>query len=497
MQTYRPSDRSAFIPYQRPICSMPSLHARNHFVRHSLTVLPVEHREDYRPNYASTPDMIPRCTLKQAKPRKLHLPPSIMRQSSDKTAVASAAHALLSLTPPLNSTSVPYLSLEVPPDENLSHSKLQHQQKYNSHLLDQEASNRGIRIPDLIYDFRHPTANTTSFDKQDHHGSCFVGSTSLALPEDEEFLSPMHCFMRKYCVEAFAHETTVGHDATRTKYCRRIQHGQVGIRCLFCKNQQHSKSVERGVCFPSSLPNIYHSIETWQRRHARACPHTPEWIKRELNQLKRQSRSGAGGRRHYWVTSAQLLGIVATEHGLRFSHPPGVLIRDDLSIFQQPRVDEESIQESTESFESSSPQSSTSSLVKSEERCMVTASLFLLMEQIEVCHFTEEDRQGTRSKNNHEHALGYSGIQCRHCRGKAGCGRYFPATLRALTSANSDRNLWNHLQKCRKCPDRVREQINELQLQSLNEKNRRGSRKQFFLNIWQRIHTTESMEYVS
>jgi hypothetical protein len=32
----------------------------------------------------------------------------------------------------------------------------------------------------------------------------FRGSISLSLPEDDDVLSPLHCFMRKYCVEAFS-----------------------------------------------------------------------------------------------------------------------------------------------------------------------------------------------------------------------------------------------------------------------------------------------------
>lgn len=32
----------------------------------------------------------------------------------------------------------------------------------------------------------------------------FTGSVSLSLPEDDDVLSPLHCFMRKYCVETFS-----------------------------------------------------------------------------------------------------------------------------------------------------------------------------------------------------------------------------------------------------------------------------------------------------
>lgn len=476
------------MPYQRPIFSMPSLQDQYNYSSY-LQATSVPSESLCRPNYVSTPALLPSCNIQLPKPRQLRLPPKVQRQPSE-TAIVSAAQTLLSLTPS-----------EVPSDKSdNSNRELQQQGQSNHYLVEKtpkkKVSLQDIGIPDLVDDICpttiiRPTAHKFDSNSQENLETFFLGSTSLALPEDEEFLSPMHCFMRKYCVEAFANECKIGNDAAKPAYGRRIQVGQVGIRCLFCKSHPNTKGNERAVCFPSSLPNIYHSIETWQRRHASVCPHIPGAIRHELAKLKHQSRSGAGGRRQYWVTSAQRMGIVATEHGLRFSHPPGVLLDPPPTSTFQPEKKETQDFDTTNSDSSSS---STESLVKSEDRFMVTDYLFLLMEQMERCYFTEQDRHGTRSKNNQEHALGYPGMQCRHCRGKAGCGRYFPATLRALTSANSDRNLWNHLKKCRKCPDRIREQIDQLQLQSESEKNRRGSRKQFFLNIWHRMHETESVK---
>lgn len=298
---------------------------------------------------------------------------------------------------------------------------------------------------------------------------CWFGRTSLALPSDEEALSPVHCFMRRYCVEAFA----ATEEDLASLRCHKIpgngvQLGQVGIRCLHCLHRPPDLRQERAVCFPSTLKNIYHSIETWQRRHSVVCRDIPTWVKKDMLRLIEVSRTGAGGRRQYWEESAKQLGMVDTADGIRFSRSPGAiasvptLLEEHSDVEEEPRVP----------------------VVTDYDRETVTPSLFLLLDQMELCHFTEQDRAGGRSKIK-DCPVGFPGIQCKHCRGKAGFGRYFPTSVGALTSANSDRNILNHLLKCRKCPYPIREQLTR---QDESSKNRRGSRKVFFERIWSRIH---------
>lgn len=291
----------------------------------------------------------------------------------------------------------------------------------------------------------------------------YSGSTSLSLPDDDNALSPLHCFLRKYCVEAFsATEEDVAFPRYGKSHGGKIVLYQVGIRCLHCKSCPGTKP-ERAVCYPSSLKNIYHSIETWQRRHAPVCRFIPLWIKRELTQLIESSKSTGGGRRQYWSDAAQKVGMIDTTHGVRFGSPPGIPSIDaphDLSL--------------------SVP------LVSLQDKHNVTDFLFVLMEQMETCQFAEEDRSGGRSKVK-DYPVGFGGMQCKHCRGMAGFGRYFPSSINALALANSDRNIYNHLKKCRKCPEAVKQKLHELQAQE-SVKNKRGSRKQFFSSIWTRIH---------
>jgi len=295
----------------------------------------------------------------------------------------------------------------------------------------------------------------------------YTGSTSLSLPQDDNVLSPLHCFLRKYCVEAFS---ATSEDVATPRYGKshggKIVTHQVGIRCLFCKSLPNKP--ERAVCYPSSLRNIYHSIETWQRRHAPVCNAIPPWIKRELTHLIETSRTTAGGRRQYWQDAAEQLGMIDTPQGVRFARPPGIM--------------------GNTTFDDMAPQDTSPStpLVTNQDGSMVTDFLFVLMQQMETCEFQEEDRTGGRSKVK-DYPVGFGGMQCRHCRGMAGFGRYFPSSINALALANSDRNVYNHLKKCRKCPESTKEELRRLHDED-GAKNKRGSRKEFFTKIWGRIH---------
>ena len=46
-------------------------------------------------------------------------------------------------------------------------------------------------------------------------------------------------------------------------------------------------------------------------------------------------------------------------------------------------------------------------------------------------------------------------MQCKHCSGKVGFGRYFPSCLSSLSLANSNRNIYDHMMKCPRCPQTI------------------------------------------
>jgi hypothetical protein len=82
----------------------------------------------------------------------------------------------------------------------------------------------------------HETSSTSSVPTVDASGTWYNGSVSLSLPEDDDVLSPLHCFMRKYCVEAFS---ATAQDVATPRYGKshgfKVEVGQVGIRkCFAC-----------------------------------------------------------------------------------------------------------------------------------------------------------------------------------------------------------------------------------------------------------------------
>ena len=294
----------------------------------------------------------------------------------------------------------------------------------------------------------------------------YTGSISLALKDDEEVLSPLHTFMRKYCIEAFASS----HGSMKL--------GLVGIRCVHCKNTPIYNRAERAVCYPSSIKNIYYSMETWQRRHAAICQDIPIWVKRQIILLIQSSRSTAGGRRQYWSDAAIKLGMIDTPEGIRFSRIPGVF-EDQFDHYK-----------TSNKRPLSNNGLSKIKLVEPIDKLLITEYLYLLMDQMESCQFTEQDRSGGRSKIK-DNQVGYPGMQCKHCSGKAGFGRYFPSSLYSLTLANSDRNIYNHMMKCRRCPQTIKYNLQKLNVCHSEDgsKNKRGSRKFFFSRVWKKIHT--------
>ena len=188
----------------------------------------------------------------------------------------------------------------------------------------------------------------------------------------------------------------------------------------------------------------------------------------DLTRLLKTSRSNAGGRRQYWEDAAKKVGLADSSQGVRFARRPGAGPDYCMSY----PMEEQSLP-----------------LVLSSDKPIVTDFLFLLMEQMERCRFTEEDRIGGRSKVK-DYPVGFPGMQCKHCRGKAGFGRYFPSSANALALANSDRNIYNHIRKCRRCPESIKHELQYLQVQQTEEgsKNKRGSRKQFFSSVWERMN---------
>ncbi|KAL3940331.1 MAG: hypothetical protein SGARI_001014, partial [Bacillariaceae sp.] len=105
--------------------------------------------------------------------------------------------------------------------------------------------------------------------------------------------------------------------------------GQVGIRCIHCKDCADAALQTRGsTYYPTTLLGIYQAAQTLANTHwlgetqdAETCKLLPAWTKQQLWQFKtcasteRQQSAG----KEYWAKTAEALDVVEhPEWGLRF-----------------------------------------------------------------------------------------------------------------------------------------------------------------------------------
>ena len=97
--------------------------------------------------------------------------------------------------------------------------------------------------------------------------------------------------------------------------------GQVGVRCIHCRDDPVSERGQQAVSYPSLITGIYNSVQQMLRLHFECCLSMPQEVREKIEALKKSS-SARGGRKQYWVDSAKRLGLVDTAHGIHFARDP-------------------------------------------------------------------------------------------------------------------------------------------------------------------------------
>lgn len=139
----------------------------------------------------------------------------------------------------------------------------------------------------------------------------------LNMPEDKHSLSDRQCYVRSHFVELFsASDTDVA--SRHSKGAQKLFVGQIGIRCKHCTHLRSKDRAERAVCYPSSISRIYQTVADMQRFHFGACSAIPAEMKDHYKTLKTTRPRGDGSPQHYWVSSAQELGLVDSDQGIRY-----------------------------------------------------------------------------------------------------------------------------------------------------------------------------------
>lgn len=131
-----------------------------------------------------------------------------------------------------------------------------------------------------------------------------------------------------------------------------------------------------------------------------------------------------------------------------------------------------------------------------ELRGVISDIHFAVMAQMKPCILTHEDRVGLYKTRE----IGFPGMCCKHCGGVPGFGRYFPGSLTSLVNGNICKSIIKHIrEECRVCPSLIRDSILKLERQDDLKPfhYRRGSRRQFFTHVWNKVQEGRTQESVA
>lgn len=300
----------------------------------------------------------------------------------------------------------------------------------------------------------------------------FDGQTSLALPEDKMSLSPLRCFLRQQVCAFTASEQDI---AVRTPTTFSVSVGQVGIGCIHCMHQPAKMRLNRAACFPFSIGRIYQAVADIQRFHLSECKEVPKDVKDKFLQLQSESSKGSKGlaTRQYWVTSAKKLGLADTLKGIRFVRDPALPEQKPVSLDILAQV-------------ASHVTSVHRPLVLPEDKPYIAEFLYVVMEQLQPCRFTEADRNKRRIKD-----VGCIGVECKHCAGQVDSRKFFWSSVNAVES--NFVSVHTHMMECRLVPPEVKEELAELKKLRKEQTAalKTGSQKSFFGRVWKRLHEGE------
>jgi len=360
----------------------------------------------------------------------------------------------------------------------------------------------------------------------------FTGCVPLGLPDDKYWLSELQVFLRANFAEAFG---ATEDDIAAPMHGRNkpIALGQVGIRCMHCKNDNPAERGQQSTSYPSQISGIYNSVQQMLRLHYDCCLSMPGHVRTRIEQL-RISCSSRGGRKQYWIDSAKRLGLVDTPHGIHFNRDPTGPIPPMIGTYDTPKGRKKKETASSagplapkagntpaddhssvpgegadavgegEGVEGSAKKRSVSPvilerppqpppdarpLVFPNDKNLISDYLYLTLEQMAPCNLMEADRVGCYKNRD----IGFPGLACRHCVGQAGSGRYFPASEASLSQTTTSQTVMNHVRNCRRCPIEIRENLEIMKRNRMGpdgkraDKPKHGGRKVFFHRLWCRI----------
>jgi hypothetical protein len=163
----------------------------------------------------------------------------------------------------------------------------------------------------------------------------------LTCSEDPQHLNDLHCFVRRHIEVFAANETDITTPSPGRK--ERIHLGQVGLRCVHCTRLPFKQRVKRAVCYPPSISGIYHAVSNMKHDHFARCKGLSASERNEFLTLRACSRkrtsSSSSTTARYYQEAAMDLGLVDTEHGMRFRIMEGAVMSDGMTALVMAATD--------------------------------------------------------------------------------------------------------------------------------------------------------------
>ncbi|GAX24041.1 hypothetical protein FisN_26Lh112 [Fistulifera solaris] len=139
----------------------------------------------------------------------------------------------------------------------------------------------------------------------------------LYLPCDEATLSAYQCLVRQQ-IEFFA-ASPMDVEQTIQGRNKKIEPGQVGIRCRHCKHIPIKRRARGAMYYPSKLSCIYQMAQNMASVHtSQACEHVPTYIREQMEHSISDRKSLAGSGKEYWATGARSVGVTEQNGRLMF-----------------------------------------------------------------------------------------------------------------------------------------------------------------------------------
>ena len=120
-------------------------------------------------------------------------------------------------------------------------------------------------------------------------------SSILACPEDSVYLNPLHCFVRRNIEYFVATEKDALAPCPGRKNA--VAPGQVGLRCIHCRDVNNRNRTKRAVCYPSSVHRIYHCVSDMKFDHFSNCNFLPAQERKMFDELKDSCSSKKRGKK--------------------------------------------------------------------------------------------------------------------------------------------------------------------------------------------------------